>query len=240
MLSQSVKHCVKGYIRQVSLGLLLLTGWITSSWAESEFEQVSFNVSASEAVATDRVAVTLLVRSESLTLAKAAQRTNDTMAWAKARLKGHSALKAQAGSIRSYQYTQRDKTQLWRVEQSLRLEGQQLAVMAKVLAKLQTRLAVEQVQQFLSPAAYEQAEQALMDQALQRLHQRAERLTQGLGFANYRWVEVVLNPSATPSLRHQARQYEVAALQDSVSTPTLDAGEQRVSVSFAARIQLLP
>lgn len=128
----------------------------------------------------------------------------------------------------------------WQAQQSLSLSGLDSTAVLAAVAKLQAQgLQVQHLGYSLSPNAYRQASESLLEAAIASLQRKAQQTAQLLGKEQARIIELSLNDSPN----HGFRGMSVArASADSaeMAPPVAEPGRTTVTVSVSARVLIGP
>ncbi|MFN2308897.1 MAG: SIMPL domain-containing protein [Gammaproteobacteria bacterium] len=231
---------------QMLLWMTLAAGFATPvSAAEAQrFNQIRFQVQASEAVANDRMQAVLAVQDEDADAARLADRINKTMTWALAQARGPGAVQGAvkgAVKVRSGGYTtqpvyRKEALESWRASQELVLHGADFAEIGRLIGVLQQRLQLRAVSFSVARETREAAERALIDGALDGFKRRAEQVRSNLGTKAYRIVELNINTEDMPV--QPLPMMRAQLMSESVAAPAFAGGESEVRVSVHGLIQL--
>jgi predicted secreted protein len=198
---------------------------------------VSLSVSASEEVDSDLLVIRMAATHEALQQAQAAGRVNEDMAWALAAARAVPAVKAQTLDYRTTPVYDERSIRAWRTQQALRLESADRDALTRLLASLQERLAIESISYEVSPDVRAAVEDRLIEGALRRFGERAERITRALGHARYGLVNVNVGTSGyhPPPMPFEGR---ALAMKADFAEPSIEAGQQTLSVNVDGTIEL--
>ncbi len=199
-------------------------------------DQVSFQVSVSEEVDNDLLVVRLFVQHEARRQADTADRVNKDMAWALAEARKVAAVKAQTLDYRTSPLYEKREIRGWQTRQSLQLESADAAALTELMGTLQERLGVESLGYEVSPQVREVVEQRLTDAAIGKFSARAARIAAAFGRAGYGLMSVHIDTQgARPPIAYRGR---ALAMQAEVADPSVEAGQQTVTVTVNGSIEL--
>jgi predicted secreted protein len=219
-------------------GLIMFVSLVAVA-ADVPSNQVSFGVSASEEVDSDLLVVRLFIQHEDKQQARASARVNEDMAWALGLSKKVSAVKVQTLDYQTNPIYDERRIKAWQTRQTLRLESADSDALTTLLGTLQERLGIESVGYQLSPAVRGTVEQRLIDEAIKRFAQRAAEIASAFARAGYSLVNVNISTQGgqrpPPVYRGRAM-----AMESSVASPSIEAGQQSLTVNINGTIALVP
>ena len=206
---------------------------------ETTYDRVRFSVSAAREVPSDVVVATLFVQVEGRDQRAIADEVNRTMRWAMDRAQRVDAVAVETLNYTTTPVYQSQRITAWRARQSLELTGRDPGVLTELVGDLQERLAVGAIAYELSREMRDATEGALIDEAIARATARAARIAEALGRPGYRIVEIRIGDQGyrppVPVYRAEARMQAAAA-----APPVVEAGDQTLSVSIEATVELDP
>lgn len=217
--------------------LLLTLLCITSAGADEReviFDELSLSASAEAEVDNDRVRAVLFAEREGSDPAELARIVNREMEWALGRLAGAVGIEVSTPSYQTLPVYHQGRVDSWRVRQSLRLESGDYVAISRVVGELQKRLGLESMQFYLSEQGRQDAEDALIPEALKRYTARAKLMARQLGRKGYRIVAVSVGSGGTPV----PRRAELMMRASSAPPPQMAAGSSKVRVTVSGSIQL--
>ncbi len=212
---------------------------LTATAAElpREANRVSFQVSVSEDIASDLLVVRMFVQHQARQQAQAANRVNEDMAWALALAKSVTAVRAQTLDYRTNPVYQERRIESWQTRQTLRLESADMGALTALLGTLQERLAIESLGYEISDDVRAAAEERLIARAIENFSARAAGITTAFGRDRYTLVNLGINTQgeAPPPIAYRGR---ALAMQAEVAAPSIEAGQQSLSVAINGTIEL--
>ncbi len=221
--------------------LLLLCLSATASLMAAEpttptYDRVSLSASAESDVENDLLVAELFMQREGSDAAGLAREVNEALEWAVGEAKKIPEVKMQTLDYRTYPQYNKQVLSGWRVRQAMRLESANTSVLSELVGRLQERLAVDSVAYKLSPEQRQQAENALIQVALDAFIERAKLITEQFGRADYRLVNVDVSTSGfapRPMYRAALGNARVEA-----AAPSFEPGSQAVRVQVSGTIEL--
>jgi predicted secreted protein len=227
----------------MSRSLLVLFFLLSTACALSAAEKapdsnrVSFRVTANAEVDSDLLVVRLFVQHQARQQAQAANQVNKDMSWGLAEIAKHSVVKAQTLDYRTNPVYDKRKITAWQTRQSLRMESADHEALSALLGVLQQRLGVESVAYEVSTAVREAVEKELIHTAIERFRTRAASVTAAFQRSHYNLVNINIGTAGgqPPGVVYSGR---AMAMKAEVAAPTLDAGQQTLSVSINGTIEL--
>lgn len=200
---------------------------------------VSLSVSVNEDVPNDLLVVRMYVQHEARQQAQASKRVNEDMAWALAKAKAVTAVKAQTLDYRTNPVYNDRRLESWRTRQALSLESADTDALTELMGVLQERLSIESVGYQVSDAVREAAHARLIDAAVEQFSARAAQIAAAFGRQGYTLVNVDIHTQghAPPPIAYRGRAMAMSA-ED--AAPSIEAGDQSVSVTASGTVELAP
>jgi len=163
---------------------------------------VTITATATSNVANDRMHAFLRAEADNADAAAAANDVNGRMGRALARARAVAGVEASTAGYSSYQVTEANKPQRWRVSQTLVLESGDFAALSALVSKLQSTdgLVLSGLNFSVSTATRRAAEDSLTQRAIQNWQQRAQLAVAAFGAGGWRTgrVTVQTNDYARP------------------------------------------
>jgi predicted secreted protein len=163
---------------------------------------VTITASATSNVANDRMHAFLRAEADNADAAAAASDVNGRMGRALARTRAVTGVEASTAGYSSYQVTEPNRPQRWRVSQTLVLESGDFAALSALVSKLQSTdgLVLSGLNFTVSTATRRAAEDSLTQRAIQNWQQRAQLAAAAFGTGGWRTgrVSVQTNDYARP------------------------------------------
>jgi predicted secreted protein len=228
-------------IRCACIAVLVIASGFCGAAAAAEsdlqYNQIRFQVAASESVANDRMQAVLSVQDEDDDAAKLADRINKTMAWALDQSKGQNGIDVRSGGYSTQPVYNENALSGWRASQQLILEGSDFSQIGKLIGVLQQQLQLSEVSFSVAPKTRAAVEQRLIDQALDTFKQRAEQVRKNIGTPSYRIVEINIMTEDAPIQPMPMMRAEAMSMK-SVAEPSFEGGDSDVRVSVQGAVQL--
>jgi predicted secreted protein len=216
------------------IAALLLAGCAAAEERREPFDVVSFEAQVSREVPNDQLVAVLAVELHGADPAALAKDVNARMAQALAQAAAVPAVKARSGNYQTFpRYDRNQRIESWQVSQELRLESADFQAATGLIGRLQQGLVVRSMAVRLSPEARRAAEDALITQAIEAFHARAERVRAAMKAAGYRIRTLSLGSAAGGP----PRPFEARAAMAGQAV-ALEPGESQVSVTASGSIQL--
>ena len=174
------------------------------------------SASASTSVANDRVQAWLRAEADQVDAAAAANQVNAAIARGLARAKGAPGVVVATSGYSTQQISEKGRPTRWRVTQMITVSGSDFAAIAALLTRLQDQdgLLLSGMGFSLSPAAREQAERTLIQQAIRAWQTRAQVASAALGFENWHAGHVTVQTTepgrSVPMMRAAAMSADAA------------------------------
>ncbi len=221
------------------IGCVLLFSTVTVASAKDDdahYDRISLLATASNEVDNDILEATLSVYREGSNPSLLSEEVNSTIQWAIGEAKKVSGVTVQTLGYQTNPVYQQQRLSAWRVRQSLRLESRDIAKLSQLIGKLQERLAVGRVGYRISAQRRNAVEEGLISEAIALFQQRAKLVAKQMGRSRYRVVEMTINTGGAPM--QPMMRAEMAAMADTRSSPSFEAGAQTVMVSISGTIEL--
>ena len=128
----------------------------------------------------------------------------------------------------------------WEGTQQLVLEGTDQKLLGKLTAKIQPYLVIKAMSYGVSPDRYRMLKERLLDEALARFQQRAERIAQAFGKKGYELVSLQTGGMGTAltALMANRRQATLHESLPDMGPASIAAGKSQVSVEISGLIEL--
>ncbi len=223
----------------LALGLLLGAGLVAAG-EPAPRNRVHLSATATGRVANDTLVARLAAQAEGHDPAALARTVNERVRRAVDTLhRRWPQIRVQSESYTTQPRYHDNVLSGWRVRQSLRLEGQDLAAMSEAIGALQGELALAGMRFTVSPAQRQQAEDAVIRQALQAFRQRARLVAETLGHTGYALVTLQVGSGGGTPVAPMYRALPMrAAAAEAVPPPALEAGEATLTVTVRGEIEL--
>ncbi len=199
---------------------------------------VGFSVSASEDVPNDTLVATLFSEATGKDLAILANKVNADIRWASTLIKQTPEIIFTTQNYATQPvYRKGERSNLWRVRQTVRLESANAEVLSAALGKVQERLGLNSLGYEVSDAAREAARDKLIGEALKKFRSRASGIAQNMGFSQYKLIRLNIR-GGEPLPGEPYPMMEMARMKASVAPPVLEPGEQTIDVTVTGEIEL--
>lgn len=231
-------------IRSILTTLLLTASCTYAALANAQDQEVLYDVyalsaSAQSEVKNDLMTVNLVAQAEGSDAAEVADSINGTMAWAVVQLKPFSTIKTETRDYRTNPKYAGKPSRIvgWNAVQMLQLESSDFEAMGSAIQKLQARLQVQGMNLSVKPSTRKQAEDTLINEAMNAFKQRALLVQQNMGAPGYRVINLNIG---TEGHTANFRQFDTMArgAQSMSSAPAIEAGDSTVDVRINGSIQL--
>ena len=222
------------------LAVVCVLGAASAAVADTtlNYNQVRLQSEQREAVSNDTMHVILGTSGEDKDAARLARRINEDMEWALATAREFDSLKASTGSYRTWPVHHKTEFQGWRAEQTLMLEGTDMAVLSQLTGRLQERLQVQSMNFTVSDARRTAVENRLISAALEAFKERARIVGDNLQATGFRVVELNVNTGGQPPpVIYRARM--AATAMESDAAVAVAGGETDIVVTVNGTIELL-
>ncbi len=230
--------------RSTLITLLLAATCSIAALANADEKEVLYDVyslsaSAQSDVKNDLMTVNLVAQAEGSDAAEVADSINGTMAWAVVQLKPFSTIKRETRDYRTNPKYAGKPARIvgWNAVQMLQLESSDFEAMGSAIQKLQARLQVQGMNLSVKPSTRKEAEDALINEAMNAFKQRALLVQQNMGAPGFRVININIGTEGhSPNFRQFETMSRSTASMD--SAPAIEAGESSVNVRIDGSIQL--
>lgn len=201
--------------------------------------QATLNAQASSVVAQDTVEITLASELSAASQVEAAQALNKVLDATMKQAKGHEGIEVHSGGYRVWPMNKQDsKVTEWWARGEIVLTSMDLGAVAKLASELGQHMPIAGMSFSVSPQRRATEEKALLAQAVQAFKERAQALTQALGFESYSYRAIELGGNGA-QYQPMPRMMMRAVASDSVGAP-VEAGTDTVTVTVHGTIALQP
>ena len=193
---------------------------------------VTITATATSNVANDRMHAFLRAEADNADAAAAANDVNARMGRALARARAVAGVEASTAGYSSYQVTEANKPQRWRVSQTLVLESGDFAALSALVSKLQSTdgLVLSGLNFSVSTATRRAAEDSLTQRAIQNWQQRAQLAVAAFGAGGWRTGRVTVQTNDYARPQPMYRSAGVAAASAPVA---VEGGMSDVTVTVS-------
>lgn len=200
--------------------------------------RISFSVSVSTDVPNDTLVATLFSEATGEDLGVLSNKVNTDIHWAADLIKKTPEIRFSTQNYATQPvYRKGERSNLWRVRQTVKLESANAELLSLTLGQVQARLGLNSLVYRVSDSARGAARERLIGEALKKFREQAKQIAANLSASDYKIVrlnirggDIVAEPPYPIA--------EMRMMKASVS-PVLEAGEQRVDVTVGAEIELL-
>lgn len=225
------------------LGAWVLGLWIGhSSLASADesklYDHITLGVTREAQAAREICVATLSARSEGPSLDALYPEVNRSITAAIALIRKVKEVRLETQNYQTQALYANQKPTGWLVQQSLRVDSRDPEKLGHLLGELQKTLKLEGLGFELSPETRQATEDRLISEGLQAFQARAERITQALGRSRYRMVTLTVD--STPAYRGGRPLMKALASAEALSSPSLEPGEETLSVTVQGVIELQP
>jgi len=204
---------------------------------ESHYDRINLSVSATSKIENDTMVATVYALEEGSNASSLARLVNKRIQDGLNLVKKHASIKHQTNAYSSNPVYSNNKIKGWRVRQSLRLESKDMALMSDVLGELQSDLTLQSIQFTVSPESKNTQDEILIDNAIESFEKRASQVVKKLRRSSYKIVNLNISTSGAAGISPQY-QMRAMSLESANSAPAISAGEQALSVTVNASIEL--
>lgn len=207
---------------------------------ELNYDVIHLSASARSEVANDLMTVNMNAQAQGSDTSKLASEINNTMNWALSQLESFSDITARTRDYQTYPQYERNgsKIRSWTASQTIELKSDNFEQAGKAIQLLQSRLQVQGMQLSAKPATTAQAEDKLINEALDAFKRRALLVQTNMDATGYRIVNLSINTNngGGPMPMHRGASYD--SVMSVESAPAIEAGTSSVTVRVDGQIQL--
>lgn len=222
--------------------LALLTALLSQAvLAEQRFNQVALRAEVSQSVAHDEMQVILYTEAQDSDPAKLASQISQTLNAAVVRAREVKPVRVSLGSRNSFPvYDDKGQTiTAWRERAELRLESSDFAAVSGLTAELLASLKMGGMSFSMASNTRQQAEDALLKEAISAFNARATLVSQAMGGKGFRLVSLNLNSGGfhrPMPMRMEAMKG--MAMADAAPPQEIEAGSSEVTVNADGVIEV--
>lgn len=198
----------------------------------------TLSASSSIEVDQDVVRVTLAAQEIADSQDKVSKELNKKLDSAMKQAKDQKKVQSKSGAYRIWPTTDKDgKVSQWRGYAEIILESKDFDATADLAAKLSDRMPIDGISFSVSNETKQAEEQSLLENAVKSFEERAQALTDALGFDTYKIKTIDLGGSGNQMYSPMPKML-MAASADNAPAP-IEGGKQDLSVSIQGEIYLL-
>lgn len=204
------------------------------------YDQYTLQASAEGEVENDLMIVRLKVEHEDTDASTLADKVNADMQWALEQLKETPSISAKTENYTTYPKNEQQCIAGGLSAQTLSLSGSDFDALKASVQILQGRLAVPGMAFGPIDETRRNAEDALINQALDNLKHRAEIVRENMGAASYRIMQININTGGRQPARARVNTEMKSMARTALveTAPAVEGGESKISVNINGQIQL--
>lgn len=203
------------------------------------YDRVALSEEAGTDVENDLLVAQMYVQREGPRAQALADEVNRLIDAAVTRVKGIDGIQVQTHSYRTNAVYKNNSIAGWRVHQSIRLESRDSKLLGDTIGQLQETLNVQSISYQVSDEQRRRYMDQLIETALQRFQQRAQKIANTLGRSHYRIVNLNIHDGQGPRPVRAEMMLDAAPMARMASAPArIEAGTQRLTVSVSGEIEL--
>ena len=203
------------------------------------YNRIHFSVVAEKQVSADEISVTMSVQRNGPDIAMLADQVNRTMESALKTANKEKGIQVETLNYQTNKNYQKGKQSGWQVSQSLSLMGSDMEQMSELIGKLQADLQLNSITYQVSSERKQQIEDELSEIALKKFTAKAAKYSNSLNRSNYQIVQISLSNqnNSPPRPMLMARQGAMMAAE-SIAAPSIQPGDQKISITATGSIEL--
>lgn len=203
------------------------------------YNVVSLSASAQEDLPNDLMQVTLISRHQDNRADHAANKVNKDMAWAVKQLKGNDGIDYQTGNYSTHPtYSKNNRINAWTASQILTIKSEDFSQVAKLIAKLQEQLQVQEMSFLTKDSSREAVQEKLISKALAAFKRKAVIIKDAMGAEKYEVIDINIDQQRNSPMLGAYRGGMEMMSRDAVAAPVLEAGKSTVSIHVRGTVQL--
>ena len=209
---------------------------------QPQYNQVALRAEVSQSVAHDEMQVTLYSEAQDSDPAKLASLISKKLNSAVETSRAAKDVRVSLGSRHSYPVydDKQQKITGWRERAELHLESRNFSALSQLSADLLGTLQMGGMSFSVATASRQQAEDALLKDAIHAFNARATLVSQAMGGNGFRLVSLNLNSSGfRPPMPMRMNAMKSMAMSDSAPAQEIEAGSSDVSISADGVIEVL-
>lgn len=221
---------------------LALCGLLTALSAQAEpvhYNQVSLKAEVSAEVPRDRMHVTLYTELQDKDPTRLSEEVTKLMNGALAQARQAEGVTVSLGNRNSYPVHDKEGLQinLWRERAELRLESTNFTSLARLTGELTQSLKMGGLYFSVSKKAQQEAEDALLKDAIAAFRNRALKATESLGGSGYKLVQLNLNSNGGYSPMPMMMRASLMKAERA-PTPDIESGTQSITLTADGTIEV--
>ena len=203
------------------------------------YNRIHFSVVAEKQVSADEISVTMSVQRNGPDIAMLADQVNRTMESALKTANKEKGIQVETLNYQTNKNYQKGKQSGWQVSQSLSLMGSDMEQMSELIGKLQADLQLNSITYQVSSERKQQIEDEQSEIALKKFTAKAAKYSNSLNRSNYQIVQISLSNqnNSPPRPMLMARQGAMMAAE-SIAAPSIQPGDQKISITATGSIEL--
>lgn len=244
-MSRSMKKTAQQLGKAFGLGMLSILPAMPVYAAENapQHRIISLQAEASREVQNDQMEATLYTELTNANPALLAKDINDSVNKAMTAARDYPAVKITSGNQNTYPiYNDKNKLTSWRGRASVQLKSRDFKATSELVAQLQSRMLLENVNFSVSNEQRKTVENELMTELTQNFRQRAGILQSAWGANGYELVQMDINTNSDegrPPIMF-ARAASMKMESDGIAPQEVSGGNSRIRVTAQGSIQLNP
>ncbi|WP_299490725.1 SIMPL domain-containing protein [uncultured Shewanella sp.] len=220
----------------IRLSILFFIMFIPCVFAEPlNYNLYNISTTATAEIDNDIMLVTLQASNQSQQAETANNKVNKQMATALNRLKNTPQIKYKTTNYQTRPIYKDQQIVAWKTTQQLELESTDLALLTKVMGKLQADLNITSMVFKVSQASRQKTQNQLSIDALNQFKQQATLIQKNMGASNYQIVSVNINTGN----QYMAYPRPMMKSEMASSAPVVKSGSSAINVDASGQIQLM-
>lgn len=200
------------------------------------FNVVSLQAAATKDVVNDQVTVRLQAQYEGPNSSTAANKINTQMQWALQQAQAFADIEAETHAYTTYPLREKNSIIGWRAVQTLQLRGNNTQAMTELVARLQTKLTVQNMSFAPSRASQQQAEHALIEQAMQAFNNKVDIIKRTMEQKNVRIVKLDITTGSAYASPKRMEMMSMRSAQE-MTSPAVKSGTSEIKVTVTGSVQ---
>ncbi len=225
---------------RLALAALLLTALQPLSHAAETVSppQLTLQASAAEEVRQDLCFARFQVIAEAASADEAMQQANRKLNTTLKLLQRYPALEIHSDGYTTQPRYQRDQTiRSWQVSAGVQVKTRDSSQLTRAAGEVGTQASLNGLWFGLAPETQKKVEQALLEQAIGNLQDKASAAAHAAGFSRTEWRELNIGEVPAPG-PHPFLARSAMAMSEADNGPAIEAGTQRVEVNVSASLWL--
>lgn len=207
--------------------------------ADTQYNQINFEVSSERSIANDLLKVDMYLKEQDKDARQVAKRINQKMQQAFKLINQYPTIKNKTGSYNIHPRYKKSNIIGWDARQDVHLESTNIEELSDLMQKLQSTLLVSNTHFTISKPLRKKVKAELLLTLLDKFRIKANLIREKLGAKDYKIVRLNINEKFNSPTQYQYSQIKSKAYFSTSSRPEpkLAAGEGELSSNLSATLE---